>query len=200
MNGQSVIAATQDGTVYRLFDTLDYIPFLPLYPKLCFLQSGNYIILTGSPTSLPSSIAGKPVFALPHISSSVYEFSRDGVLLREVTIEIDIDDYSTIRQNHNRDIIFISNRALIILEDNFSLKHIVPLAERGVVAPCMNSRGDLLFGHEQTIDLLRSNGEFIKTVYTTQKDEQIANIACTGNGAAWLFYYSAEVEILNLEI
>jgi hypothetical protein len=77
----------------------------------------------------------------------------------------------------------------------------IQLREEGVVVPCINSNSELLYGHGQTIDLLNSDGLFIKTVYTARKDKKNKkNIAYSRDGTAWIVYNSREVEILKLKI
>ncbi|XP_048748659.1 uncharacterized protein LOC125660883 isoform X2 [Ostrea edulis] len=183
---KSVVAATQDGTVYKLFD----IPFLTT--KFCILHSGNYCFVTDL-FSLTKSVRR---------CLSIHEFSANGVRLRVINNieEIDIWYVSSIRQNHNGDIVITDSKSLIILRDDFSLKHRIPITEGGVVLPCMNSRSDLLCGHRQTIDLLRNNGEFVNTVYKTQIDKNITSIAFSVDGTAWILYHTNELEILELEI
>jgi hypothetical protein len=190
LSGQSVVAATQNGTFYSLFEfTLSLFD-----PRLCFLQSGRYIIIDRK----------LPIFI-------IYDFNVDGVLLHESQVppEVNFDTFHyNIRQNQNGDILITSRERLVILAaEDLSLKYNVPLTGYGVVVPCMNDRGDLLCGHGQTIDLLDSEGQFVRSVCTTQKSREITNIAYSRDGIVWILYHSRgniarsdEVESLKLEI
>jgi hypothetical protein len=184
ISSQSVIAATQRGTFYKMFDIPSDTMLLPTSP--CFLQSGNYI-LVDSGVSFSSPL--------------IYEFNSDGVQLRCLAETVKIDGIIFhIRQNHNRDIVISDNLQLVLLHEDFSLKSRVQLTDRGIVTPCMNSLCELLYGHGQIIDLLSSDGEFVKTVYETHEDKEITNISCTENGTVWILFDSDEVEIVKLEI
>jgi hypothetical protein len=183
---RSVMAATQDGTIYKLFEVPSNLyPFI--FMKICFLQSGNYLM------------CGDDRSELAH--SCFHECSKYGALLHTNLMPLSLDAYPLhIAQNNNGDIVITTLEGLFIYNNHYSLKHKVPLPERGVVVPCMNSGSELLYGHKRTIDLLNSDGQFVKTVYTARKDKQIENIAISRDGTSWILYDSHEVDILKLEI
>ncbi|XP_062615459.1 uncharacterized protein LOC134277179 isoform X2 [Saccostrea cucullata] len=181
---KSLVAAGANGVFRKLFD----IPEIPTdYGRICFMRSGEYIV------QCPAGL--------------FFEYSKKGEFLRHWVLtaisHLHIRQ-SRFYQNSNEDVIIIEERPWERSRDvyflNKDLKLISQITlENGGITPVFNKAGHLLHGHGQSIDLLDSKGQFIKTIYRTHRFDEISNMACYSSGTIWILYSSNEIDILKLE-
>ncbi|XP_062620247.1 uncharacterized protein LOC134281825 [Saccostrea cucullata] len=183
----SLVAIGENGVFRKMFD----FDVTYKHKSICRMHSGNYII---------TKVQTYPIFN---------EYNNEGSLLSSWELPEDIrlqHSYLRVYQNSNRDMILTNHhpfgitKHLCIEEEFRNVKWTLESEEQGIIIPVLNKKGEFLYGHGRSIDLMNSEGEIVDTIYKTPKDVKIRNLAYSSNGTIWVLYNSSEIDIFKVEI